>query len=160
MSKNKKSYYKTTLPTKDSHHATIFPNINSHHNPPANSHCYLVPHHWFTLEMDLAEPKVELVDDQLSHVGKNLWKNLIRTPKLVIYSTQPINLSGTLIRLGLNFKPMLGGFFICYTFWLWVFQMQWTLATHGIYLTVSVIKQVIVDTLCCILYCICNATHM
>ncbi len=41
--------------------------------------------------------------------------------------------------------------------------MQRTFATHGIYITLSAIKQVVVvvvDTLCHIQYRICGATHM
>jgi hypothetical protein len=45
----------------------------------------------------------------------------------------------------------------------WVFQLQWTLATHGIYLALSAIRHVVAvatDALCCIQYHIYNATHM
>jgi hypothetical protein len=48
-------------------------------------------------------------------------------------------------------------------FYNWVFQLQWTLATHDIYTVLNAIEQVAIvamDTLCPIQYCIYGATHM
>ncbi len=45
----------------------------------------------------------------------------------------------------------------------WVFQLQWTLAIHGIYIALNVIRQVVVvavEILCHIQYCMYGATHM
>jgi len=38
--------------------------------------------------------------------------------------------------------------------------LQWTLATHGIYMALSANGQVAADTLCCIQYHIYDAIHM
>jgi len=42
----------------------------------------------------------------------------------------------------------------------WVVQLQWTFVTHGIYMTLSVNKQVVMDTLHYIQYRIYGAIHM
>jgi hypothetical protein len=45
----------------------------------------------------------------------------------------------------------------------WVFQLQWTFATHGIHMALTVNKQVTTvttNTLCCIQYHIYGAIHM
>jgi hypothetical protein len=44
----------------------------------------------------------------------------------------------------------------------WVFKLQWTLTIHGIYITLSANRQVVVvamDTLCCIQYHITKCQH-
>jgi hypothetical protein len=48
----------------------------------------------------------------------------------------------------------------------WVFKLQQTFVTHGIYMALNVNRQVVIvvvvalDTLCCVQYHIYGATHM